>query len=474
MSHAHAVKGIIFDLGDVFLKWSPNTKTSISPEVLKKILDSPIWHQYERGDISRTSCYRKVSHEFGLEASQVAEAFSQARASVQPDQEVVSFLEDLKISSYIRLFAMSNVGKEDFADVEKKTDLSLFDLVFTSAAARARKPDLKFYHQVLEKIGLAPEHVLFIDDREENVSAARKVGLNGFVFDGNTVQRLQEILDDPVTRGFDYLSRNRGRFRSITDSGISIDDNFAKLLILEATEDRSLVDINPSKDGYWNFFAEATLVPEGVFPDDLDTTCLGLMVEPPADSQIINNILDRMLECVTADGSILTYFDRERPRTDIVVSANVLACFYHFGRGHQLPRTLEYIHNALLHRRYENGTRYYPSPDCCLGFFARLLQYSKNDAHLQAKIGGLLKPRVQERIGKDGSALDLAMRMIACTSFSVDCNKERERLLALQCEDGSWEPGWMYRYGSTGVKIGNRGVTTALALKALSTKTLIR
>jgi len=37
-----------------------------------------------------------------------------------------------------------------------------------------------------------------------------------------------------------------------------------------------------------------------------------------------------------------------------------------------------------------------------------------------------------------------------------------------QCQDGSWEPGWMYRYGSTGVKIGNRGLTTALAVKAIS------
>lgn len=97
-----------------------------------------------------------------------------------------------------------------------------------------------------------------------------------------------------------------------------------------------------------------------------------------------------------------------------------------------------------------------------------MVRYSKNDTHVQALIGPLLKSRVQERIGKEGSGLDLAMRVLACKSIGIECSKDRDNLLAMQCEDGSWEPGWMYRYGSTGVRIGNRGLTTALALKAIS------
>lgn len=164
-----------------------------------------------------------------------------------------------------------------------------------------------------------------------------------------------------------------------------------------------------------------------------------------------------------------TYFDRERPRTDPVVSANVLACFYTFGRGHELARTLQHIHDVLLYRTYLNGTRYYPSPDCCLGFFARLLHSSRHDAHLQATLGNLVRLRVQERVGEKGSALDLAVRVIACDSLGVECTADRHALQGLQGHDGSWEPGWMYRYGSTGIRLGNRGVTTALAVKALST-----
>ena len=166
-------------------------------------------------------------------------------------------------------------------------------------------------------------------------------------------------------------------------------------------------------------------------------------------------------------GILQTYFDRAKPRTDPVVSANILACFYSFGRGQQLENTLQMVHNTLLHRTYIQGTRYYPSPDCCLFFINRLLQ-SSDDIHLKATLGSLLKECTQERVGESGSAMDLAMRILTCSALTLDCGIDRRALLDLQCEDGGWKEGWMYRYGSTGVRFGNRGVTTALAIKAIT------
>ena len=37
----------------------------------------------------------------------------------------------------------------------------------------------------------------------------------------------------------------------------------------------------------------------------------------------------------------------------------------------------------------------------------------------------------------------------------------------MQCEDGGWEIGYIYRYGISGMKIGSRGYTTAMAIKAI-------
>ena len=82
-------------------------------------------------------------------------------------------------------------------------------------------------------------------------------------------------------------------------------------------------------------------------------------------------------------------------------------------------------------------------------------------------LGSLLRARTQERIGQSGNALDLALRIITCNSLGLDCDLDRRGLLDLQCEDGGWKAGWMYRFGSSGVRLGNRGVTTAMAIKAL-------
>ena len=82
-------------------------------------------------------------------------------------------------------------------------------------------------------------------------------------------------------------------------------------------------------------------------------------------------------------------------------------------------------------------------------------------------IGSLLKERVQERVGQSGNALEIAMRILVCKWLSVDCGGDRHTLLNMQREDGGWDAGWMYRYGSTGIRIGNRGVTTAMAIRAL-------
>jgi hypothetical protein len=120
----------------------------------------------------------------------------------------------------------------------------------------------------------------------------------------------------------------------------------------------------------------------------------------------------------------------------------------------------------LLERSYMDGTRYYTTADCCLGFVARLLRCS-SDTHLHLTLRPLLESRLRERVGLEGSALDLAMRISACAQMGVACREDRVTLLKMQCKDGSWEQGWMYRFGSTGVRVGNRAVTTAMAVAAL-------
>jgi hypothetical protein len=140
--------------------------------------------------------------------------------------------------------------------------------------------------------------------------------------------------------------------------------------------------------------------------------------------------------------------------------------FYAYGRGAELYGTLQWVHDVLLHRAYLEGTRYYTTPECFLFFLARLLR-SSDSTELHQLLGPLLKERTRELIGTNGDALALAMRLLTCAYVGLENQVDLQKLLPMQREDGGWEIGWIYKYGSAKIMIGNRGLTTAMAIKAI-------
>jgi len=70
----------------------------------------------------------------------------------------------------------------------------IFELIVDSAWVGMRKPDPAIYHLTLERLGVAPEASLFIDDNELNVEAARELGMRAVHFRSNE-QAIPEIRD---------------------------------------------------------------------------------------------------------------------------------------------------------------------------------------------------------------------------------------------------------------------------------------
>ncbi len=150
---------------------------------------------------------------------------------------------------------------------------------------------------------------------------------------------------------------------------------------------------------------------------------------------------------------------------DPVVCTNVLTFFYVHGRGHELPETFAWVLAILQHRAYLDGTIYYYGADTFLFFLSRLLKGSPIHEH----IAPLFSQRILERVGKVGDALALAMRIIAACTVHVEdaLGSDIQQLKGMQEVDGGWPIGWICKYGSKDILIGNRGLTTALAMKAL-------
>jgi len=72
--------------------------------------------------------------------------------------------------------------------LEKQAVLKYFQTVIISSEIGFKKPDKNFYRIMIDKIDDKAENILFIDNTEENIIAARKFNLQTFNFDRNNDQ----------------------------------------------------------------------------------------------------------------------------------------------------------------------------------------------------------------------------------------------------------------------------------------------
>lgn len=419
-----------------------------------------------------------------------------ARASQGQSDKVVEVIRDLrKACPQLRVYAMSNISRPDWAIIRAKECFNcwdLFDGVFTSCEAGMAKPELRFYRHVLDAIDASANETIFVDNDETNVLAARSLGFHeAIVFERNGHETLRRKLFNAVGsttaahRGRDWLSRHSGCMVSETNTGIKLRENFSQLLIYEIMGPELQDRLQLKHDGAkttWNYFIDTPVLTSNNYPDDVDTTSyalklqsrhksLGTLAAQPV-SIVAREVMDRMLSpCqTTADGIVKVYFDDSRSRVDPTVCVNVVRLFFAYNRGDEpgLQPTFQWIKDVLFHRAYLNGTRYYHTPEAFLYFWARLLHETPSSCQVQ-QMAPLLRERLAEIVNSDtgNDAMALAMRLLACHYVRMPNRTDACRLLALQEEDGSFGLGWLCRYGKSQVLLGSRFLTAALAIRAI-------
>jgi hypothetical protein len=145
---------------------------------------------------------------------------------------------------------------------------------------------------------------------------------------------------------------------------------------------------------------------------------------------------------------------------------NILSLFCNYGREDQIPAALDWVKSSLRHRAYLKGTRYYRTPELFLYFFHRVLLRS---AALRQELGHVLLQHALDRVGEPGDSVARAIRVIIVTHYGEPALAQRDlaALRDLQECDGGWDLSWVYMYGQSGLRMGNRGLSTAFALAAL-------
>lgn len=112
-------------------------------------------------------------------------------AVAKPMKHTIKLVQQLRQKNCYHLFILSNMGLEPFALAKQKYPeiFSLFDDCIISANVHLAKPEPEIFEYLLKKYNLTPQECIFIDDQEENIVAAQKLGITGILFEKVTTVR---------------------------------------------------------------------------------------------------------------------------------------------------------------------------------------------------------------------------------------------------------------------------------------------
>ncbi|PSL00648.1 putative hydrolase of the HAD superfamily [Murinocardiopsis flavida] len=86
----------------------------------------------------------------------------------------------------VRLALLSNAPHAMAESLRRSTALTGFEALFFSCELGLCKPDPAIYEQVLGALGSTPEQIAFIDDREDNILAAKRLGIDAHHYEDPT------------------------------------------------------------------------------------------------------------------------------------------------------------------------------------------------------------------------------------------------------------------------------------------------
>lgn len=178
---------LLFDLGGVLIESSVFNqlgyllpKDTEPHDIKARWLYSPTVRQFERGEISPETFARQLVEEWELSMSPAdfLEFFGCWPRRFFPGAHET--LQTLRQSYRVGCLSNSNpVHWQQFADFDAIFDVSLF-----SHLLGVIKPDPEIFLKALETCSVAPEEVMFFDDCQANVDAAKDLGIPAFLTDG--------------------------------------------------------------------------------------------------------------------------------------------------------------------------------------------------------------------------------------------------------------------------------------------------
>ena len=197
------IKNIVFDVGKVLVYFEPDwimNKLGFGEEtkaVLRKAMfEDPLWNEVDRGVMTTEELVSAFAKNAPAYEKEIRETYLHVGDSIELLPHAVEWTASLKERGY-NLYIISNYGEYTLEQTKAKMDfLQYMDGAIFSYQYQIIKPDVRIYEQLLENYDLRAEECVFIDDKAENVEAAKAAGYQGIVFTDYEIvkEQLEEIL----------------------------------------------------------------------------------------------------------------------------------------------------------------------------------------------------------------------------------------------------------------------------------------
>lgn len=173
---------VLFDIGNVLIEWQPERYFDTVMSVAKRKLMFATVDLHAMNDrIDRGGGFRQTIYQTARQYPEFADQIRMWHDNwldlATPEIEQSVALNRSLRSNGVATAILSNIGRDTYELAAKRYPfLTEFDHHFLSGPLETLKPEAAIYQVVEDRLGIAPDRLLFTDDRPENIAAAGQRG----------------------------------------------------------------------------------------------------------------------------------------------------------------------------------------------------------------------------------------------------------------------------------------------------------
>lgn len=178
----------VFDIGRVLIRWEPRrglARFFADEAAIDRFMaetDFTAWHGRQDAGRSVAEAVAEASDRFPHYAHAFAGFYDHYAESLPGEVPGTRAIFEA-LAARGPVYGLSNFSRELFERIAPSYSfLGAFTGLVLSADEKLNKPDPRIYRALCTRYGLSPERLVFIDDIEANVAAARAEGMAGIVF----------------------------------------------------------------------------------------------------------------------------------------------------------------------------------------------------------------------------------------------------------------------------------------------------